>query len=231
MLTRLFLPIVALTATISTASADMIPFLSGTPLESSPYASYEGWMYYDSSATRLEVTLRNTSPLDNGGFITGFLFNINGSATASLMPLGEFENLSGHSAAPFGQFDAGAALGGSFNGGGNPSYGIAPGQEQTFHFSVSGADAASLGTLSFLSRASSGTGGNGYSELMVVRFRGFLDGGSNMVPAFMPERPVEGPIPVPLPPAAWPGLFTLLTLGGIAVRQRRRQTSAPVLAR
>jgi hypothetical protein len=191
--------------------AGMIPIIPGTPNEVSPEATFEGWISYD-NVSKFTVSLTNTSPIDNGGYITGFVFNIDGNATATLNPnpTGSFQNLLSPGAPPYGSFDAGAALGGDWSGGGSPLAGIGVGQTMVFEFDITGPDASSLSVENFLSRLSQGQGGNGKTEAFVVRFRGFEDGGSNMVPA----------IPIPLPPAASAGLGTMGMIGGLGYLRR-----------
>lgn len=147
----------------------------------------------------LSVTLTNTSDPDNGGFITGFVFNIasadddaSATFTSGSHP---FENLtdSGLNAEPFGNpFDAGAALGGAFLGGASPTEGIAVGDTGIFEFNVMAFDAADLTVLSFLTDGP-------YEFNFIVRFKGFENGDSDKVPATI----------IPLPPA--------LALGGLGL--------------
>ena len=159
----------------------------------------------------LSVTLTNTSDPVNGGFITGFVFNIasaDDEASATLTSGSHpFENLTdgGLNAQPFGNpFDAGAALGGAFLGGGSPTEGIAVGDTGIFEFDVMAFDAADLTALSFL------TGGQ-YEFNFIVRFKGFENGDSDKVPATI----------IPLPPAlAWGGLGLLGAMFG-SRRMRR----------
>ena len=77
------------------------------------------------SGDDLSVSLSNTSPLANGGYITGFLinlptgtsFNVGWSDTGlQFLPSSD----SNYSGAPYGNFDYGYALGGNFLGGGKP---------------------------------------------------------------------------------------------------------------
>ena len=119
---------------------------------------------------------------------------------------------------PFGSFEAGAALGGKFLGGGSPSNGIAVGDEATFVFNVTGADAADLTVEDFLGQTSAGNQDNSASFL--VRFRGINFGaGSDKVPGTT--------VAVPLPPAVWTGLATLGLAGFASIKRRAlRPTTA-----
>ncbi|MBX3357933.1 MAG: hypothetical protein KF745_05850 [Phycisphaeraceae bacterium] len=149
----------------------------------------------------LSVMLTNTSPAANGGFITGFVFDIPSSdlnAGASLSSADfPFTQLTGPNAAPFGTYDAGAAIGGNFLGGGNPHPGIGVGQTGLFQFQITGSDAGQLTESSFL------TAGAPYG--FIVRFRGFENGGSDKVPA------------VPAP-----GAGALLAAAALLAHRRRR---------
>src|SRR6185436_6508453 len=130
----------------------------------------------------LVVSLANTTdPASLGGYITGFAFNFHSTdPSASLNLVAEdfhFAELADVSCPPFGVFDAGAALGGSWVGGGNPTRGIPVGASGTFTFDVSASDAQSLGAADFIS---SDPGRSAFA--FVVRFRGFANGGSDKVP-------------------------------------------------
>ena len=152
----------------------------------------------------LIITLTNTSLAANAGLITGFVFNIDSEdpeASAVLQDATHpFLDTQGGSASPFGDdFDAGAALGGSFLGGGSPNAGIAVGETGTFTFLVTAPDALSLTADSFI---------NGpYAFDFIVRFRGFADGGSDKVPGMI----------VPSP-----GALALLGFAAFCGRRRRR---------
>ena len=146
----------------------------------------------------LSVTLTNTSDPVNGGFITGFVFNIASADDEASVTLTSgshpFENLpeGGLNAQPFGNpFDAGAALGGKFLGGGSPTEGIAVGDTGIFEFDVMAFDAADL-TARYLT--------DGPFEFnFIVRFIAFENGDSDKVPATI----------ILLPPA--------LALGGLGL--------------
>jgi hypothetical protein len=150
----------------------------------------------------LTVSLTNDTPPEIGGFITGFLFNIlSDDPSASAMLTGatdpDFLGVQNENGAPFGRFDAGAALGADWEGGGNPNFGIAVGVSEMFTFKVTASDASSLSAIDFV--------GDGEDVNFVVRFRGLLDGGSDKVPG------------VPAPGAG------VLALAGLAIVTRRRR--------
>ncbi len=86
------------------------------------------WSYAGgcASAGFLTVTLSNTSNASNGGFLTGFAFNavptsLGGSLVSAMPTWSYISNVPAH---PYENFDFGAAVGGNFLGGGNPSSGI-----------------------------------------------------------------------------------------------------------
>ncbi|HMN42150.1 MAG TPA: hypothetical protein PKE29_14995 [Phycisphaerales bacterium] len=150
----------------------------------------------------LSISLTNTNTPIEGGFITGVVFNIPGSdalasATLATTAHSGFLDLGSESAAPFGTYDAGAALGGAWLGGGSPNGGIAAGTTGTMTFTVSAADASSLMAEQFVG-----------ASTMVVRFKGFANGGSDKVP-------------VQLIPA--PGAVALAGMGGLLLVRRRRK--------
>jgi len=170
-------------------------------------------------AAWLWITLANTSPAANGGWITGFVFNNPGNvitdASLSFNPRpGEYLLMGGASfnnsvsASPFADFDIGAALGGSFEGDGSPTAGITTGAEERFRFTLKGAGVEKLTEASFINEL------NGDGQFFAVRFRGFNDKGSDKVPGI-----VDPGLPVPEP-----GTMILLGLGllglGIVVRKR-----------
>lgn len=183
----------------SAAVADVANF-QGVPALSTEGtgAVFFGSMDYDSANGRLLLAITNDTPVSVGGFLTGVVFRVNGDADADLVftPIAAFEDTGTGSAQPFGTFDAGVAVGGNWEGGGNPSQGLAIGDSAVFEFLVTGADAASLLAGDFL-------GAPGEIGL-VARFRGLADGGSDKVPT-------------PAPAAA-----ALLGVSGLVATRRRR---------
>lgn len=199
-------------ATVSGRAA-VIPFISDEAASVNPVAaSFSGWMEYYPAPGTLTVSLTNTSPAANGGFLTGFLFNIDGDATATLSPnpTGWFENTGSQAASPLGTFEVGAALGGNWMGGGVPGRGIGVGQTLSFDFAVSGPGAAGLTTDSFFPQNSGQPG-------FVVRFTGFNDGTSDKVPAIIDLSRTD----VPEPLSAWSGLV-IAGLIGLGRRRAKR---------
>jgi uncharacterized protein (TIGR03382 family) len=167
--------------------------------------AFEGGIDYvfdGGTSGTLTVSLTNMTSNSIGGYLTGFVFNINstdGSASASLTSTtdSDFLDTGSENAAPFGMFDAGAAIGANWSGGGNPSNGIAIGVTETFVFSVSASDAGTLDAMSFV-----GLAGDDFA----VRFRGLNNGGSDKLTTTVPA----------------PGTGALALLGlGLASRRRR----------
>jgi hypothetical protein len=152
----------------------------------------------DDHHATITVSLTNTSPVANGGYITGFVFNSPGGNTPNVTGATLFSapthwvllgsptfnnNVNG---APYGQFDVGSSTSqngtGSFEGSGNPAFGIGVGHNGTFVFHVTGNGLSGLTADSFLDSLSSGNHAGGGYEDFVVRFRGFVTGGSDKVP-------------------------------------------------
>lgn len=169
------------------AQADIVG-LSGSVDDSAEQtgATFSGAIEYLSTGGGLGdliISLANDTPVEVGGFLTGFVFNIDSADPAAAATLvsatnPNFLDTGGADALPFGFFDAGAALGGNWSGGGAPSGGIGPGAFGVFTFRVSASDADLLTASSFLS------GPNEFD--FVVRFRGLADGGSDKVPVPTP---------------------------------------------
>ncbi|TDI85345.1 MAG: PEP-CTERM sorting domain-containing protein [Caldithrix sp.] len=138
------------------------------------------------TTANLIVELTNTSPLDNGGYLTAFVFNNPGNqiSNVTLTPtdtdfslLGDTNFNNGINAMPFGYFDIGASTSNSFQGGGPPSKGIGVGDMGIFTFGLTGTNLDQLTTQSFVNELSSA------NQFFVARFRGFDDGDSNKTTA------------------------------------------------
>ena len=166
-------------------------------------ASFTGDFTYNSTFSRLTVSLTNTTPIADGGFLTAFAFNNPGDQISDVTlfstTLATFNNVlggstfdNGVSASPFGDFDIGLASTSSWLGGGSPNGGIPAGSFDTFILSLNCGTltpcGSSLSDTSFLSELSNNPGGGG-AQFFVARFRGINTGaGSDKVPgAPIPE--------------------------------------------
>ncbi len=201
-----------------------VGFTSGGATGLEHLGSFDGSLDFDAFTGALSITLTNTSAAANGGFLTGFAFNVaDGVSGVSLTSGGGFKGVANVSTSPFGTFDFGAALGGNWLGGGKPSGGIAAGATATFSFQLVG-DYTNLTAADFL------TGESDSSDYaFAARFRGFGDGGSDKVigsivttqePPEEPCTPDNPPPPhAPLPAAVWAGIVG----AGMALAARRRR--------
>ena len=157
------------------------------------------WTGGSTSSISVELTNTGTSMLSDG-YITAIALNgAPGTTGMSFISCtsANFGGLAGPvNAAPFGDFMVGASLGQNWEGGGQPSNGIAVGVTETFVFSMAG-DAALLGSLS----AQDCLDSTGYA--MAIRFRGG-EGGKVLGCA------VPGP-----------GAAALFAIGGLLGRRRR----------
>ena len=187
---------------VATASAQAAVIQGNTAASTGNTGSnFSGTLLYAANAAgtaaMLTVDLLNTTPAGVGGFLTGFLMNnpdatkITGisayTTTTSFTQIGLTAD--GANGAPFGQFDFGAALGANWEGGGNPSAGLAPGSMGSFTFAFSGTDLGTLTDQSFVSALSVGPGVGEGPQFFVARFRGLIDGGSDKVPAMAVPEP------------------------------------------
>lgn len=208
------LGICAIAALAGIASADIVE-ISGNSSSSIEHtgASFAGSLEYSYDHGEhgiLTVTLTNTTSNSVGGYLTGFVFDV---ASADHDFEAELDDASndhfqdtGHEAAnPFGDFDAGAALRANWNGGGNPTLGLAAGQSGVFEFEIEADDASSLTASSFL-----GLDGNWFA----VRFRGLDNGNSDKI--------LGNSVVVPLPTSVLAGLGMLGVGLGVRTVQRRR---------
>jgi len=180
--------------------------------------TYTGVVTYsatDSGNATLTVTLTNTSPAANGGYLTAFVLNnpfdrITGVSLSSTDPdfvlLGGPSFQNGINGAPFGDFDIGAGTGGAFEGGGPPSKGIGVGSSATFTFTLTGTQLDTLSAGIILGTKSEFVAGQGKeTQTFVARFRGFNDGGSDKVPDEVVAHQPE------------PGTVVLLGLGMVGL--------------
>jgi hypothetical protein len=158
------------------------------------------------------LTLTNTSAPSNGGYLTGFAFNLVEGLTPDFLEdaavLPEWEQLTNPNVPPWGIFSTGAAVGGNWlgsAGSGGPDLGIAVGESWQFTFNIYGDEeflrAIELEEMFYATD----------SYEFAARFRGFNDEGSDKVPARLPA----------------PGAIAVLALAGL-VGRRARSTHACV---
>ena len=205
----LFVSLVAAASLSSVAGASMIQIASNQPSSTDMLGRFTGSITYTANTLTtgtLTIVLNNTNTAAEGGFITGVVFNVPGvdtvatSALVTANPVG-FTNLGPTaSASPFGTYEAGAALGGSWLGGGSPNGGVAVGQTGTFTFAITATDAASLTAGSFLT--------SGSAPAPLVRFKGFTNGGSDKVPSILVPAPAS---------------IACVGMGGLLAARRRRR--------
>ena len=180
--TALAIIVIAMCLAIQPAFAAVI--LSGN----GALGDFSGSLAYNpvsSTSASITISLTNTSPVANGGFLTAFVFNnpsnlITGITGTSFSDT-DFElialNNDNIGASPYGDFDLGSGLTGSFLGGGNPNSGIAVNQSETFIFYLTGNNLNALNELSFVNETSDGS-----NAFFLARFRGFENDGSDKVP-------------------------------------------------
>ena len=196
----------ALALTCATASASSLNIAgdisSSNGGTGSAFSATLDYVFGSGSTGSLTIVMTNDSSASVGGFLTGFVFNIDSmdsgaSATLSTGTDTDFLNTGNENASPFGTFDAGAALGANWSGGGSPSAGMGVGATETFVFTINASDASSLSSSHF-----HGGDGSGFA----VRFRGLNNGGSDKVLATVPT----------------PGTSSIALLG-LALTTRRRR--------
>ena len=186
-----------LLALSTVTSANAVP-ISGT----GPLGSFTGDLTYvafggaTSTTGQVSISLTNTSPVANGGFITAFALNnpnnqitgfssfgspsANYNLLGSLSPSWALTN-NGVNGSPNGQFDFGLGIGSSFEGSGPASQGVAVGTTSNFNIGLIGTNLQSLTANSFLTTLSVGPDIGGGAAALSVRFRGFTNGGTDSV--------------------------------------------------
>ncbi len=188
---RALAALVVLLGWAGAARADLITVTSGKGLEG--LGDFSGTIQYtaaNAAHATLIVTLTNTSPKANGGYLSAFAFNnpedlISGVNLKSSNPkfalLGKPSFQGAISAAPFGNYDIGASVTGQFLGGGSPTGGIGVGQSATFTFELTGKHLNQLTAASFVGEVPNGL--RKHDPEFLARFRGFKDEDSDTVPA------------------------------------------------
>lgn len=202
----------------SIASADVVDFIAdvnSTTNSSLTGVALSGSLDYNftsGSIGQLVISLSNTSSTSVGGYLTGLVFNINSSDSSAYASLGStisnsFKDTGAEAANPFGNFDAGAALGANWSGGGNPKGGIGAGESGSLTFTIFANDASMLNASSFL----------GDGNDIALRFRGLTDGGSDKLLVTTDTNQVNV-VPLPAPVYAGGAMLGL----GLVVRRLRR---------
>jgi hypothetical protein len=202
-------------AAAGSARADMI-YIADTTTVPSQFSGTVSVTNQTTTSAVITISLTNTSVSPTAGYITGLAFNNPGtnalgnitgaSLTTSFVPaLGQNFALIGGptfsnsiSASPFGNFDIGAAVGGDWLGGGNPTVGINQGQSGTFTFTVTGAHLNNLTAANLLAAMS--TGAPNPVAGFAIRLRG-IDGSYKDLAGYVTPNPPPPPPPsVPAPP-------------------------------
>lgn len=188
---------------------------------------YTGDFSYNAGTQTVSVSLTNSLTTLPGGRITGFAFNLPtgvtvsgysalGAAGTTFTLLGGPSFNNSVSVNPYGDADTGAALGGSWLGGGSPAGGVAVGQSGTWTFQLSGSGLGALTETDFFNLLTTGNGSGQNRVPFLVRFRGFDNGGSDKVPGGFGDPPVDptgDPEVVPEPAT----MVTLGILGGMGL--------------
>lgn len=190
-------------AAAGAASASMLAFHSNPGNEGlGAFTGSMEWIYPadGTDCGQLVVSLTNTSPGANGGYLTGFGFNAIDGITVTYAAMGDgWSQIAAFDADPYGVFDWGTALDGDFLGGGSPKGGVAVGETREFMFEIC-ADSVLLSMLNVEDFFEDDFGFG-----FVARFKGFNDEGSDKVTGSVPA----------------PGAIALIALAGLAHRRRR----------
>lgn len=201
--------IVALSSGSADASVLVGDVASSTDQTGATFSVEGLYEYQGDNIGFFTLSISNVTEPGIGGYLTGFLFNVDSLDPAfslSLMsaPSEFWLDIAGSNAAPLGgPFMGGAATYGSWQGIGPWDVGLGAGAVGTFVFEFEASDASSLSAMDI------GIGSPAHN--FVVRFRGLNNGGSDKVPAGAPfEVPAPG------------GAVLLAGLATIAVLRRRR---------
>lgn len=195
-------------ASVASGAFTTATYQTGVSMEG--LGSFTAIVTYDySSGTTASLTVlaTNTSLASNGGYITGIALTGSGASAVSFVSsnAANFHGLFGSvSANPFGTYQGGASTSSSWEGGGAPSMGLAIGQSALFTFNLtdSAVNFASHTATTILTQVS----GSG----LVLRFRGFNNGGSDKV---------SGVVSTTVPA---PGVLSAMALLVAFARRRRR---------
>ncbi len=189
-------------ASFSTATYASTPGVEGL----GAYTAQVSFSYTSGNTASVTIAVTNTSNAANGGYLTALA--VTGSTGISAVYCNgcddlNFGELNGPvSASPFGDFMAGFSTSSSWTGGGSPSLGLGIGQSASFSFLLQGTESA----LSVMTAATAFSPTSGYG--MAARFRGFNNGGSDKVLAYV----IPGP-----------GSLAVLAVAAACSRGRRRR--------
>ena len=207
----------SLVAAIAGAAQASIVSFESVPEYSGP-GYYTGTMEYvcpDKKETvgTLTVTINNTTAVKDGGWLTGFVFDIVPDLKLTYTSgLKGWSGMSDVTGTGFGQpYDFGAGVGGRFDGvpNGDVSLGIAAGATGVFTFAAAG----DVEALCKLTAADFFDESKDYA--MVARFMKFNSGDS------FGDGEDEGNAKIPAQTPA-PGALALLAMSGVAARRRQR---------
>lgn len=184
----------------------------------------------DATHGALSLVITNTTDSGVGGYLTAFVLNNPGNAVTGITSVttdfGNFQVLGGPgfqngvNGAPYGQFDLGAGLGGSFEGGGSPNSGIGIGLTGHFEFALTGVGLDGLTTASFVNELSVPPGQGMGPQFFVARFKGLFDDieGDVLGPQDLPDSDKVPALGTPEPSGL---LLATLGVGLLGLRRRR----------
>lgn len=180
-------------STIRPSDTSIAVLAPNTDLSTERLCSFSGMIsctHVAINAVQMLVSLTNTSDVERGGYLTGFMFRLPRELGGFVVTLlrsshpGMSRIMPGTGAAPFaGSWQGGVGTGGEWQEGGTPTAGVAPGDTGAWAFLVSGTGAAALTAERLMS---GGSMPDPYA--FVVRFRGIGAGHSDKVPALMPDH-------------------------------------------
>ncbi|MCK5082395.1 MAG: PEP-CTERM sorting domain-containing protein [Candidatus Omnitrophica bacterium] len=222
----LFVLIVTLLVVFSPSVSHALTAIAG----SGSLGSFTGYFDYNPALANLEIIIKNTSPAANGGYLTSFAFNLPSryitdvsltTADADFTLFGGTSFSNSVTGAPNGQFDIATGVGVSFLGSGTPSDGLGVGAQETFLFGFTGAGLNTLEDQDFLNETSVPPAIGEGAESFLVRFNGFVNGGSDKVPG-VPGDPEDPENPV-IPEPATMLLFSAGLLGAFGLKRKNKK--------
>lgn len=201
----------AVAVAVAAGPAAAVPIPIGNSTNTNSYESGLGKFsgsidvqFVSANEAKLTLVLKNEQSTSAGGSLIAFAFNnpdtakytlsLTSSGFASPTSFFGSNNVKGGS---YGDFDAGvsgapnANANNIFTGGGSAAGGLAIGSTGTFTFKISGTGAGSLTANTFVNTPSSGPSGGKAAQFLLVRFRGFDNGGSDMVGAVVTPEPAS----------------------------------------